>query len=140
MVRPASSAAALLGAVVLAGFCHGTAARQTSSFDSNWRFQLGDAGYGHPLCNSSDFSTNMSGTSCPSSTMMFVSSRELCEAACCGNPRCTFWQWCEQPCVPASPGWGCRNGYDSCPGKKAAINWTSMVRATPPMCVFTDER
>lgn len=34
--------------------------------------------------------------------------------------------------MPASPGWGCRNGYDSCPGKKAATNWTSMARAAPP--------
>ena len=122
--------AVLAGALLF--LCRVVSARETHSFDSDWLFQLGDAGYAHPLCNSSDFSTNLSGTFCKGGTEIFVSSRDLCEAACCGNPHCTYWQWCEQPCVPASPGWGCRNGYDSCPGKEGATNWTSMARAAPP--------
>ena len=124
--------------------CWSASARETSSFDANWLFQLGDAGYAPP-CNPSAFSTNLSGHFCTGGTeMIFVSSRELCESACCGNPRCTFWQWCEQPCLPASPGWGCRNGYDTCPTSKGATNWTSMARSAPkppkiPPATCTDE-
>jgi beta-galactosidase len=111
--------------------CVDVSARVKSSFDTNWLFKLGDDGYA-PSCNPSAFATNLSGTFCKGSTMIFVSSRELCESACCGNPDCTFWQWCEQPCLPQSPGWGCYNGYDTCPSRESAVNWTTMARATPP--------
>lgn len=112
------------------------AGRETSSFDEGWLFQLGDAGYAaQPTCDSpSPFSKNLSGSICTGGTTIFVSSAELCERACCGNPACTYWQWCEQPCLPVSPGWGCQNGYDACPTKKAAANWTAMARdgTAPP--------
>ena len=71
--------------------------RVVTSLDVGWRFQLGDAGYELP-CNTSAFTTNVTGTRCSGATPIFVSSAELCELACCGNPDCTDWQWCEQPC------------------------------------------
>ena len=111
-------------------------ARSTSSFDTNWRFQLGDVGYAKP-CNTSVFKNfSQAGTICAggSQATIFVSSAELCESACCGNPSCTFWQFCAPSgtCAPAQPMWGCQNGYDSCDAKKSATNWTGMARATLP--------
>ena len=106
--------------------------RVKTPFDTNWRFKLGNSGYDPGGCKPSAFSTNLSGVFCKGATMIFVSSRELCESACCGNPACTFWQWCEQPCLPASPGWGCFNGYDTCTSKESATNYTTMARATLP--------
>jgi hypothetical protein len=136
--RPAAEASGVMlpwvaAALVAALFCCSgvVCARETWSFDADWRFQLGDAGYDHPPCDPAAFSTNLSAALCAGSTMIFVSSRALCEAACCGNPQCVYWQWCEQPCHPASPGWGCKNGYDSCPAKQPATNWTGMARAAP---------
>ena len=66
-------------AVALLALCAGVSARQTSSFDTNWRFKLGDAGYA-PACNTSAFSANLSGTFCKKASMVFVSSAELCES------------------------------------------------------------
>jgi beta-galactosidase len=131
--------------LVLLAVCGGATAREIVEFDSDWQFQLGDAGYAPP-CNTSAFSTNLSGSVCDggTGTLIFVSTRELCEQACCGDPRCTYWEWCEQPCLPASPGWGCKNGYDSCPTRSPAQNWTAMARAAPrtppptPAAVCTD--
>jgi hypothetical protein len=80
------------------GLCVAVSGRETQSFDVGWQFQLGDDGYDLP-CNTSAFTTNLSGTFCTGATMVFVSSAELCESACCGNPDCTSWQYCEQPCM-----------------------------------------
>ena len=105
-------------------------ARETSSFDAGWLFQLGDAGY-DPTCNESAFSPRPPGTICNGATIIFVSSAELCEAACCGNPACTYWQYCEHPCMPSgavASVWGCSNGYDACPVKTPSTNWTSGAR------------
>ena len=71
--------------------------RETTSFDLGWKFQLGDGGY-EQGCNTSAFTTNFSTTICAGAEEVFVSSAELCESACCGNPDCTSWQYCEQPC------------------------------------------
>ena len=107
------------------------AARQRTPFDDNWRFVLGDAGYA-PACDTSAFTANLSGTRCLGGQMIFVSSAELCEAACCGNPQCTNWQWCEQPCVPRSPGWGCYNGVSCAANTTVGVqNWVGAARALP---------
>ena len=50
------------------------------TFRQNWLFTLGDAGYAHlPRCDESTFSHNLTGNWCQGATMIFVSSRELCE-------------------------------------------------------------
>lgn len=124
---PSNPTVAMLSVAVLAmlAMFSTAVARETSSFDQNWLFQLGDAGYAPQLsCNHSSFMQNLTTERCAGASMIFVSSAALCEAACCGNPACTFWQWCEQPCLPASPGWGCQNGYDACPVKQPTTNWT----------------
>lgn len=71
--------------------------------------------------------------------MIFVSSRELCESACCGDPTCLVYQFCEQPCLPRSPGWGCYNGGGVAGGTCAVnttgagvANWTVFARPPPP--------
>ena len=58
----------------------------------------------------------------------------VCAQRCCGNPDCTFWQYCDPSlsCLPASPAWGCHNGYDACPVKEPATNWAAMARSAPP--------
>ena len=123
-------------AVVLLALCAPVSARETTSFDAGWLFQLGDAGYDRrPDCNASSFAPQTPGTICKGKpSMIFVASAKLCEAACCGNPDCTFWQFCDPShhCLPASPVWGCYNGYDACPVKEPATNWTAMARTAPP--------
>ena len=108
------------------------AARFTVPFDANWRFQLGEvAAYAEPCDKSAFRNFTQPDTKCDggNQAMVFVSSPALCESACCGNPRCTYWEYCDNlVCFPKSPGWGCVNGYDECPTKKPATNWSGGVR------------
>ena len=107
--------------------------REISSFNENWLFQLGDTGYAPP-CDTSTFTTNLSNIKCAGSSTIFVSTRELCEEACCTDPNCKYWQYCDpsEPCVPAQPAWGCNHGYDDCATKEGGgTNWTGSLRTTP---------
>ena len=120
---------------LLTGLCAIVSGRETTPFNAGWRFQLGDAGYDRqPDCNSSAFKPQPANTICVGATPIFVSSAALCEAACCGNPDCTYWQWCDpaHSCTPAQPKWGCSNGYDACPARVPATNWVAMTRSSPP--------
>ena len=134
-VMRGTPAFALVALGACASLVMSVSARETTSLDAGWRFQLGDAGYELP-CNTSAFSPRPPGAICKGgdTMMIFVTSAELCESACCGNPACTFWQFCDpaHKCLPASPGWGCYNGYDSCAVKEPATNWTGGARSTPP--------
>ena len=104
--------------------------REVISFDADWLFLLGDGGY-REVCDTAAFSMRLNNTFCHGSTMIFVSTRELCEEACCGDPTCLIYQWCEQPCVPRSPGWGCYNGNQCSSNVTGAENWTSFARTQP---------
>lgn len=97
---------------------------------TGWRFLLGDGSYGKP-CDQNAFSIPLNGTFCEHTNMIFVSTRELCEAACCGDPTCLIYQWCEQPCLPRSPGWGCYNGNQCSSNLTTAVNWTVVARQPP---------
>jgi hypothetical protein len=104
--------------------------RSRTSFDTSWRFHLGDLPAPLPTCDTAGFTTNLTGTQCLDQHRSPATTQAACEAACCNDVTCLVWQWCAAPSCGGADG-GCWLGSNVSACDKPGPGWVSFARPQP---------
>jgi beta-galactosidase/beta-glucuronidase len=117
----------LLGLLALA------AARTRDSFDFGWLFHLGDVPGWAPECDTSGFTTNLTGVQCYGMSAAAASDAASCAAQAC-NSDLLIWQWCPFGATDCDAPGECWIGSDCSNNatNSGTAGWVSMARTTVP--------
>lgn len=116
--------------LVVSSLTVGVIARSRVSFDSDWRYHLGDIPFLQP-CDSSGFTYNLTGLQCMEQHPSPATSLDECVAHCCNDPYCLVYQWCGQANCGVG-GTGCWLGSNVTACDVAGPGWVSFARDAPP--------